>query len=169
MAATVVGYAGGTSEAPTYRSIGDHTEALLVAFDKTKTTYEKLMEVFWESHDPRQTPYSRQYRNAVFANGPAQLKKAQASREALEKSLGKKVNTAVEESGPFYPAEDYHQKYYLKRRPDLEREVRKLYPDEAAFTASTLAARLNGIVGGHGNPGEALRLIEEEKGRRSVR
>lgn len=92
----------------------------------------------------------------------AQLAEALASKKVVEEKSGAMVRTTVERAGPFYPAEDYHQKYYLKRRPDLERAVRRKYPDETSLTASTLAARINGLLGEGGSSAEIDRLLVSE-------
>jgi len=158
--ATLVGYSGGDAPAPTYHSIGDHTEAVLVAYDRTKITYGELLKVFWASHDPRQAGYSRQYRNAVFAMDPEQKAQALESLAEVERRSGGVVRTSVLDAKIFFPAEDYHQKYYLKQRPDLAGKVRELHPDETDFVSSTLAARLNGALGGNGSKGDVDGILK---------
>lgn len=160
--ATVAGYAGGKKEAPTYRSIGDHTETVLVAFDKTKITYEALLKAFWSDHNPGAGSFSTQYRNVALPTTDAQLSAALASKKEVEAKSGRMVRTQVEQAGTFYPAEDYHQKYYLKQRPDLLRLVRKKYPGEAAFIASTLAARINGYLGEGGSQSDIDKALAKE-------
>jgi len=157
---TLVGYAGGGREAPTYRTIGDHTEALLVAFDPEVLPYEKLLEAFWESHDPTSFIGMRQYRNVLFTHTEAQRAEAEKSLAEVEKRVEGTVRTAIEAAGPFHPAEDYHQKYYLRNNRDLYRALRELYPDEADFVSSAAAARLNGYLGGEGDPAEAASEVD---------
>ena len=122
---TTSGYTGGTTANPTYEQVSakhtGHAEAVQVVFDPAKVSYEKLVEHFWRTIDP--TTKDRQfcdvgspYRTAIFAQDAAQLKVAQASRQALEKSKPFKdpIVTDVVMGGPFYAAEDYHQDYYKK-------------------------------------------------------
>ena len=122
---TTSGYIGGTVANPTYNQVSSkhtgHAEAVEIVYDPTKVSYEKLLEYFWRTIDP--TTKDRQfcdagspYRTAIFAHDEAQLKAAQASRAALEKSKPFKqpIVTEVVPAGAFYPAEDYHQDYYKK-------------------------------------------------------
>jgi len=122
---TTSGYTGGTVSNPSYEQVsGKHTghaEAVEVVYDPSKVSYERLVEYFWHTIDP--TVKDRQfcdagspYRTAIFARDAAQLKIAQASKAALEKSKPFKepVVTEVVLAGPFYPAEAYHQDYYKK-------------------------------------------------------
>ena len=122
---TTSGYTGGTVVNPSYEQVsGKHTghaEAVEVVFDPRKVSYEKLVEHFWRTIDP--TVKDRQfcdvgspYRTVIFAQDAAQLKAAQASRTALEKSKPFKeaIVTEVVMGGAFYPAETYHQDYYKK-------------------------------------------------------
>ena len=122
---TTSGYTGGRSANPTYQQVSSHStghaEAVLVEFDPAKVSYERLVQYFWHTIDP--TTKDRQfcdsgspYRTAIFAQDAEQLKIATASRAALEKSKPFKepVVTEVVMATTFYPAEDYHQDYYLK-------------------------------------------------------
>jgi len=123
---TRVGYTGGKLANPTYEDVctdrTGHAEAVEVDYDPAKVSYEQLLNVFWENHDPttlnRQGPdWGSQYRSAIFFHSPAQQAVAQASKEALDKS-GKYRNKVVTEIVPattFYEAEDYHQQYLEKR------------------------------------------------------
>ena len=122
---TTSGYIGGRTANPTYEQVASgatgHTEAVQVVYDPKKVTYEKLLEVFWVNIDPtvrdRQFCDSgSQYRTGVFYHSEAQRKAAEASKAALEKSKPFKapIVTPVEMAGTFYPAEGYHQDYYVK-------------------------------------------------------
>jgi peptide-methionine (S)-S-oxide reductase len=123
--ATAVGYIGGTRENPSYEQVctnlTGHAEAVEVEYDPSLVSYEKLLTVFWENHDPttldRQGPdVGRQYRSAIFFHNPTQQKAAVASKEALEKS-GKHRRPIVTQIVPattFYRAEEYHQRYLEK-------------------------------------------------------
>jgi peptide-methionine (S)-S-oxide reductase len=127
---TQVGYAGGTTPNPTYREVctgrTGHTEVVRVVFDPAKTTYEDLLRVFWENHDPTQgmrqgNDVGTQYRSAIYTADDAQLAAATASRNAYAKKLADagygEVTTEIAPAGPFYYAEDYHQQY-LDKNPD---------------------------------------------------
>jgi peptide-methionine (S)-S-oxide reductase len=99
-----------------------HAEAVEVAFDPTRVSYDELLEVFWNAHDPtqvdRQGPdVGTQYRSAVFFHSPEQEAAARASKERLEASgsLSHPVATEIAAAATFWPAEDYHQQYLAKR------------------------------------------------------
>jgi peptide-methionine (S)-S-oxide reductase len=124
---TCVGYAGGFTPNPTYQEVCSggtgHTEVVRVAFDPKKVTYEELLRVFWESHDPTQgmrqgNDAGTQYRSAIYARGEEQKEKAEASREAYQKALDAAdhgaITTEIREAPDFYYAEDYHQQYLGK-------------------------------------------------------
>lgn len=147
---TRVGYAGGSTDSPTYRSLGDHTEAFQVEYDPEAISYEDLLQVFWTDHDPGRGQWSRQYRTAVFTHDEAQRRLARASRDRIAASRGMEVTTTVEELGTFHLAEDYHQKYYLRRYGDLTKEYASIYPRSGDFVNSTAVARVNGFLGGNG-------------------
>ena len=155
MIRTTVGYTGGTAVNPDYRRLGDHSEAIRIEFDPVRVSYQDLLEIFWESHDPTSSPWSRQYRNAIFTLTPSQQQQAEQSRARLAARSSGKIGAAIEPAGLFYPAEDYHQKYLLRRSETIYLELRRLFPDEKKFAASTAAARLNGYLGCNGDP-EAL-------------
>ncbi|MCZ6670623.1 MAG: peptide-methionine (S)-S-oxide reductase MsrA [Acidobacteria bacterium] len=121
-----VGYTGGSAIDPSYQEVcagtTGHAEAILVTFDPETVSFEKLMEVFWESHDPttlnRQGPdIGSQYRSAVFFHTPEQEKVAARSKEELSRSgrLARPIATEITPAGRFFPAEEYHQRYLEKR------------------------------------------------------
>ena len=120
---TEVGYAGGHTENPTYRDVCSHgtghAEVLRVEFDPSVVSFEQLLEVFWAMHDPtqvdRQGPdVGDQYRSAIFTNSDEQQRAAEASRDASQARFDRPIATEITPAGPFYPAEDYHQRYYDK-------------------------------------------------------
>ena len=124
--ATRVGYTGGDFKNPTYKDVCSgttgHAEAVEVEYDPSKVTYEELLKVFWENHDPttlnRQGPdVGTQYRSAVFFLTPAQEAAAKASKEKLQRNgrYKKPIVTEINPASEFYPAEDYHQQYLEKR------------------------------------------------------
>jgi peptide-methionine (S)-S-oxide reductase len=124
---TAVGYAGGFTPNPTYEEVCSgrtgHTEAVLVVFDPSVTTYEALLKVFWEAHDPTQgmrqgNDAGTQYRSAIYTTDDAQAEAAARScamfQDALERSGFGEITTEIAPAGPFYYAEDYHQQYLAK-------------------------------------------------------
>src|SRR6266536_2346965 len=123
---TRVGYTGGQSENPTYKDVctdrTGHAEAVEVVYDPSKISYDQLLDVFWENHDPtqlnRQGPdWGTQYRSAIFYHSAEQEAQARDSKEKLEKSrrFSKPVATQIVPAVTFYEAEDYHQQYLEKR------------------------------------------------------
>jgi peptide-methionine (S)-S-oxide reductase len=147
---TQVGYAGGTKKNPTYHSLGDHSETIEIEFNPKKISYTELLDIFWESHEPTARSLSRQYASFVFFHTDEQKKLAQETKEHLESRKRQKVYTEIVSADTFYPAEDYHQKYYLRRYSPLVKELSALYPAPDDFTKSTAAARINGYLGGNG-------------------
>jgi methionine-S-sulfoxide reductase len=152
---TRVGYTGGNKENPTYRTLGDHTESVEVDYDPSIISYADLLKVFWHSHDPGSRSWSRQYISAIFYHNEEQKKLALESRKREEARTGGKIYTEISPASRFYRAEDYHQKYYLRQRPELIRELKAIYPSNEDFQDSTVAARLNGYLAVKG-PREAI-------------
>ncbi len=150
MIRTRVGYTGGSKANPTYHSLGDHSEAIRIDFDPEIIPYEKLLAVFWQSHKPAQRAWRRQYMNALFYHDDAQRRQAEATRDRLQQTTGKPVRTQLLALTTFYRAEDYHQKYMLRGRKPFAEELEQIYPRPRDFVDSTLAARLNGYLGGYG-------------------
>jgi peptide-methionine (S)-S-oxide reductase len=120
------GYSGGHVANPTYKDVctdeTGHAEVVQVTFDPEKVNYEKLLDAFWQMHDPtqvnRQGPdYGSQYRSAIFFHSPEQEAAAKKSKAALEASgkLRRPVATEITAAGTFWRAEEYHQKYLEKR------------------------------------------------------
>ena len=123
--ATAVGYMGGTTEDPSYEDVcrGDtgHAEVVQLEFDPARVSYDRLLELFWEVHDPttlnRQGPdVGTQYRSAVFAHGPDQESAARASKETHATKFSQTIVTEITPAGPFHVAEEYHQRFLEKRR-----------------------------------------------------
>lgn len=123
---TIVGYTGGSTKNPTYEQVctdkTGHAEALEIEFDPKKVSYEKLLSVFFENHDPttpnRQGPdVGAQYRSVIFFHSKGQERLAQKAKMELEKSkkFSKPIVTQIVPASEFYPAEEYHQKYLMKR------------------------------------------------------
>jgi peptide-methionine (S)-S-oxide reductase len=124
---TAVGYAGGLTPNPTYEEVCSgltgHTEAVLVVFDTAATSYDDMLRVFWENHDPTQgmrqgNDVGTQYRSAIYTFSDAQRAAADASREAYQRVLADAghgaITTEIAAAPPFYYAEDYHQQYLAK-------------------------------------------------------
>jgi peptide-methionine (S)-S-oxide reductase len=124
---TAAGYAGGHTQNPTYEEVCSgrtgHTEAVLVVFNPAKISYDQLLKVFWESHNPTQgmrqgNDVGTQYRSAIYTSNDAQAAAAVASKASYQKALKAKgldaITTEIAPAGPFYFAEDYHQQYLAK-------------------------------------------------------
>jgi peptide-methionine (S)-S-oxide reductase len=126
---TAVGYAGGLTPNPTYEEtcsgLTGHNEVVLVVFDPARVSYEDLLRVFWENHDPTQgmrqgNDVGTQYRSGIYLTSPGQRAAAEASKAAYQAALAGRgfgpITTEIVEAGPFYFAEEYHQQY-LARNP----------------------------------------------------
>jgi peptide-methionine (S)-S-oxide reductase len=124
---TAVGYAGGFTPNPTYEEVCSgrtgHTEAVLVVFDPKQTSYEEILRLFWEGHDPTQgmqqgNDRGTQYRSAIYTTDESQRAIAEATRERFQSGLAKagygEITTEIAEARPFYYAEPYHQQYLAK-------------------------------------------------------
>ena len=122
---TTVGYTGGNTKNPTYKEVctdrTGHAEAVLVEYDPSQISYEDLLKVFWEVHDPtqlnRQGPdVGTQYRSAIFYDSSEQQAAATASKERLEKSgrYKRSIVTEIIPASEFWRAEEYHQQYFVK-------------------------------------------------------
>lgn len=127
---TAVGYSGGHTDAPTYRSVcsgtTNHTEVVLVAFDPRAITYDAILKVFWENHDPTQgnrqgNDVGTQYRSAIYCTTPSQTERAIATRDSFQSELRAlgygTITTEIAALGAFTFAEEYHQQY-LSKNPD---------------------------------------------------
>jgi peptide-methionine (S)-S-oxide reductase len=127
---TAVGYAGGYTANATYRDVCSgmtgHTEVVLVVFDPRQTSYDALLKVFWENHDPTQgmrqgNDVGTQYRSAIYTFSPGQRRAAEASRAAYQDRLTEagygRITTEIADAPAFYYAEDYHQQH-LAKNPD---------------------------------------------------
>ena len=124
---TAVGYSGGFTPNPTYDEACSgqtgHAETVLVVYDPAVTTFEALLKVFWENHDPTQgmrqgNDMGTQYRSAIYTSTPDQLAAAERSRDAFQRGLSARgygaITTQIAPAGPFYYAEEYHQQYLAK-------------------------------------------------------
>jgi peptide-methionine (S)-S-oxide reductase len=123
---TRVGYTGGKEQSPTYEEVSSettgHAEAMEVTYDPAKTSYRKLLMIYWHYIDPTTKEgqfcdFGPSYRTAIFTHDAAQKKAAEATKAEIEKSgvlKGEPIVTAIEDAGPFWPAETYHQEFYKK-------------------------------------------------------
>jgi peptide-methionine (S)-S-oxide reductase len=124
---TAVGYAGGATPNPTYEEVCSgltgHAEAVRVVFDPSRTSFERMLQIFWESHDPTQgmrqgNDVGTQYRSAIYYASPAQREMAEESARRYQEKLSAaghgRITTEIRPAGEFYYAEDYHQQYLAK-------------------------------------------------------
>jgi peptide-methionine (S)-S-oxide reductase len=157
---TRVGYAGGTQKDPTYYNLGDHTETIQIDYDPTQVTYEELLSIFWDSHNPAKPPFSVQYKSIIFYHNEEQKRLALETKARVEAELKASVLTEIIPASEFYLAEAYHQKYYLQGVPQFKQEFGAIYPSTDDFIASTSAARVNGYLGGNGTVASLQAEIE---------
>ena len=128
---TVVGYTGGTAEDATYEKVSGHRtkhrESIEVTYDPAQITYDQLLDIFWRNINPTQADgqfhdIGLSYQAAIYYGNDEEKKIAEASKEQLAKSgkFSQPIVTEILPVQPFYPAEEYHQKYYLKNHADYE-------------------------------------------------
>lgn len=151
---TRVGYAGGSSPAPTYRNLADHIETVDIEFDASRISFEKLVEIFFKSHDPT-VKYKRQYISAIFYHNQEQRKSID---DWIKQNAGQftPIVTELIEFTVFHNAEDYHQKYFLRKYKQI---LNELNLNNAQIITSPISTRLNGFCAGFGS----LQQLEEEK------
>ena len=122
--ATAVGYSGGHVPSPSYQQVCSgrtgHAEVVEVEYDPARVSYEHLLDLFWESHDPtqvnRQGPdVGEQYRSAIYYTTTQQHEAALASKARAQGNFSRPIATEITPAADFYPAEDYHQRYLVKR------------------------------------------------------
>ena len=122
---TTVGYTGGSKPNPTYEEVSSgktgHAEAIQIAYDPSKASYEQLLDIFWGNIDPTQlngqfADHGSQYRTAIFYHTDEQQRLAEASKDRLQRSgkFEQPIVTEITRASTFYPAEEYHQRYYQK-------------------------------------------------------
>lgn len=152
MVRTRVGYAGGLTARPTYRSMGDHTETFQMDFDPAVLSYAEILDRFWSLHDPFDQHRSPQYQCALFHGDEEQRRLALERRDRVAGGIRRPILTRIEPLAAFHRAEDYHQKFYLRRHAELMTAFGAYSASE--FVDSTVAARLNGYVAGFGSNGD---------------
>lgn len=157
MRRTRVGYAGGTTPDPSYHKIGDHAECTEIDYSPGEISFSELLERFWEWHKPWRKPYARQYMSAVLYHDSGQ-------RELVERDLerfqgeGRPAYTELLPYQGMTRAEDYHQKYYLRRDREAALALRMLYPATDDFVDSYAVMKVNSLLGGY------LKLSAQELG-----
>jgi len=121
-------------------------------------SYQELLAIFWQGHNPTWPNSSRQYASVIFYHNEEQRKAAQESKEQQEAQCDCQLYTEIVPLSDFFLAEDYHQKYRLRQTPFFANAFKDIYPDEHDWIDSTAAARLNGYLGGYGT----LANLQEE-------
>lgn len=166
---TKVGYAGGSTMNPTYKEMGDHTETVQIEFDDLILPYEEIVRLFWDQHNPSNINCynGRQYQSLLFHHDAEQKAVIDAELERRQREGLGRPDTEILPYADFHPAEERHQKYYVKRYPNAVAALENLsgsgsesgdgrsdgrgdgHGDDAAWTDTTIAARLNGIAKGY--------------------
>jgi len=152
--------------------MGDHAETIQIDFDPTRITYEQLLELFWTSHNPCRSAWSRQYMSAIFYEGEQQRAAIDETRRKFVQTPDE-VQTEIAPLQTFWIAEDYHQKYRLRHDPRLFDELHAIYPRDQDLVNSTAAARINGYLDGHGKTQQLQAELDKlgltEQGQRHLR
>jgi methionine-S-sulfoxide reductase len=146
---TRVGYAGGTQENPTYSNLGDHIETVQMDYDPQQISYAELLDLFWHNHNPEQASFKRQYQSAAFYANEEQKHLLEQTKNRETQQRGQ-IETEIAPMERFYLAEDYHQKFRLRQHEDLMQEFDAIY-DPIELINSTVAARVNSYLAGHGS------------------
>ncbi len=150
MISTRVGYAGGTTEKPTYKQMGDHTETLEIDFDPSIISFTDILDVFWRIHNPNRGNYrGRQYLSLLLYHNVDQKRTINEKKAELEKDSPEEIRTEIAAYNGFTLAEERHQKYFLKRYPNAIEQMSELFPNKDEFLQATITARLNGFVKGY--------------------
>jgi len=141
--------------------MGDHTESIQIDFDPEKTTYRKLLKIFWTSHSVTGHNWSRQYMSAIWYNSKEQQQDIEKSKAKHQRRLSRQgksnITTTIGKLGPFTLAEDYHQKWYLRKHDSL---IQALKCTEMELIHSHAATRLNAYVAGKGNYEQLMAEID---------
>ena len=139
--------------------MGDHTESIQIDYDPKKISYKELLTIFWRAHSPELKAYSQQYKAAIFYHDETQHKLALETKAALEKI--KPVYTELIKASTFTRAEDYHQKYQMRRYEGIMADFKRMYPNPKDFADSTAAARINGFLMGYGRADDLKRWLPQ--------
>ena len=151
---TKVGFTGGTTKNVTYRTLGDHTESVVLEYDPEEITYGDLLKKFWSLHNPTVVRGS-QYMSAIFYHNSKQKMEAEQSMNDHQKTISQPIVTKIKKAETFYDAEDYHQKYILRQHHEI---FDSLNLSDKDLITSHVAARLNGYLGGY----STIEAFEEE-------
>lgn len=136
--------------------MGDHAECVEIDFDPKQLSYRQLLEKFFQWHNAFRKPYARQYMSAILLHNQEQRRAVEMMIPKLEDEK-RKIRTEVADYKGFTWAEDYHQKYYLRRNREVVRELKEQYPSLEEFVNSTAATKANAALGGFWTPtSEAL-------------
>lgn len=148
---TRAGYAGGSKSNPDYHNVGDHAEAVEVHYEPTAISFDRLLSVFWANHDPSQIfgqgpDVGPQYRSIIFTQNDDEALIAATSKKTEQIKLGSQTEIVTEilPLGAFYPAEAEHQKFELRRKPQLLQLLGEISDEE--LISSVLATKLNGYA-----------------------
>lgn len=127
--------------------MGDHTECVQVDYDSRLVTYGELLDEFFGMHNATRPAHSLQYQSLILASDDSQYLEARSAIDKLSSSTGRPIRTVLRRLEEFFPAEDYHQKYYLRQNRERMADFHELFGgDEIAFRESTEAARANGLA-----------------------
>jgi peptide-methionine (S)-S-oxide reductase len=131
--------------------MGDHAESVEIDFDPSVISYEDLLVIFWTSHRATGQLWGRQYMSGVWYHTDEQHQMAETVKSRLQREMRLELNTEISPLARFYLAEDYHQKYALRRYDDILIEFQAMYPDLRDFVNSTAVTRVNGFISGYGD------------------
>jgi methionine-S-sulfoxide reductase len=151
---TRVGYCGGQKSEPSYHDLGEHTETVEIDFDPGEVSYERLLELFFDWHDPQRPALKRQYASIIFTHDDAQREAAHAAAARVSDELATDIATDILAAPRFWRAEDYHQKYRLQQVDKVFGAYRERFDDFDELVDSTAVARANGYVAGYGSPAQ---------------
>eukprot|EP00162_Nutomonas_longa_P004672 comp15398_c0_seq1/m.23369 comp15398_c0_seq1/g.23369 ORF comp15398_c0_seq1/g.23369 comp15398_c0_seq1/m.23369 type:complete len:149 (-) comp15398_c0_seq1:963-1409(-) len=137
---------GGTTKNPTFKTLGDHTEAIRVEFEPGRLP--ELLPIFWTKHNPYSQNHVTKYKNVIWTTTPAQMEFVLSERNRLQKESGRNIETQLTKAPTFYLAESYHQKYYLRENKALLAAHPELNNDERLLS-DPAATKLNAKAAGH--------------------
>ena len=140
--------------------MGDHAESVEIDFSPDVISYEELLKVFWHSHHATGQSWGRQYMSGVWYHNDEQRRLAEIVKSRLQSETGLELNTEISPLDRFYLAEDYHQKYALRRYDVIADEFRDIYPDLNDFVNSTAVTRANAFINGYGDYEQLKREID---------
>ena len=158
---TTLGYSGGRYESPSYENLGDHAEVIMVEYDPLALSYGQLLDIFFNRCDCRgnSPPHCISH---VFVKNEFEKRLAQAAVARYKLRFSKSGYVKIAMHKTFYKAEQWRQKRFLRMIPPLMDELRRMYPDEDRLIQSTLATRLNGILGQRSSQGLSFPFLPED-------